>query len=179
MALESRKPVSDHMTKHIPRHAFRIPEDAAPRLDGLNYTLDPGADAIMADGWRLTLGQIRAATALFEARHAIANEIERLMALLDATEPDDDFELNLAGHCWRPDPALDDAECDLEESEPSLAATDDVNQDLAGWADQTYYRMDDLELDDQDEEPSNGALEHVDQRAWAAGSIDDREMEPA
>jgi hypothetical protein len=135
MALISRKPVSDHMTKHIPRHAFWIPEDAAPRLDGLNYTLDPGADAIMADGWRLTLGQIRAATALFEARHAIANEIERLMALLDATEPDDDLELNLAGHCWRPNPALDDAECDLEEAEPSLsasAADADVSQER--WA---------------------------------------------
>lgn len=97
-----------------------IPETEAPRLDGLNYTLDHGAMGIMDRGWSPPIDQIRAATTLCEARHAVADMVEFLLALLDATEPDPDLEPNLAGgHGWGDNPALDDAEEDRFEDEDS------------------------------------------------------------
>ena len=45
---------------------------------------------------------------MFLAKHAIADEIERLMAVLDALDCDDDLEMNAAN--YYDDPRLDDAE---------------------------------------------------------------------
>lgn len=135
------------MTKHLRPHHFDIPEGAAPRLELLNHTLDPYAIGIVPQRRPLPPDQIRAATALFEARHAIADEIERLMRLLDESEPDPDLELSVGG-LWSQDDALDDAEDDPEENEPSLAggsAEPDESQET--WAEGECDHWADCEFD--------------------------------
>jgi hypothetical protein len=113
---------------------------------------------------------------IFMAKHLIANEIERLMTVLDELNGDPDLELNVDNR--DSDPRLEDGEGHNEDPEPSLDAAEADNQ-VAAWTDSPGYGAEDLEVEDHEDEPSNGALEHVDQRLWAAGSIDDRELATA
>lgn len=77
---------------------------------------------------------IAAARAVFVARHVVADEIERLMALLDALSGDDDLELNLAGSHWNPDPRLDDTEgVTVSSFAGSYVADEDAEPSLAGF----------------------------------------------
>jgi hypothetical protein len=120
-----------------------------PPLESIvNQTLDPLGRAVnIFVRAAFTPDQIAEFKSVFVAKHLIANEIERLMAVLDALDGDEDLELN-AGNCHG-DPRLDDAECDLFEGEPSLATTDAINQDHAGWDRHTYLGSHDLEQDDE------------------------------
>jgi hypothetical protein len=96
------------------------PEPPPERV--VNTTLDPmGRHIETFRRAAFTPDQIAEFKSVFVARHLIASEIERLLAVLDALDGDEDFELNLAGHHWDPDPRLDDAEGDAADDEPSLA----------------------------------------------------------
>lgn len=145
------------MTKHLRLHNFAIPEGGASRLAGLNYTLDPDAIGIVPQRRPLPAAQIQAATALLEARHAIANEIERLMRLLDESEPDPDLELSVGG-LWSQDGALDDAEDDPEENEPSLAGgAAEAEETQEAWAEGECDHWADCEFD-----PAESGIADVD-----------------
>lgn len=113
----------------------------------VNPTLDPaGRSFSFLEIY--TEHQLAAARTVFAARHLVADEIERLMAVLDELSGDDDIELNIPNEYG--DPRLDDAEgvtvsviCQGsyvadEDAEPSLAGFDahafggaDLEQDPA------------------------------------------------
>lgn len=102
-----------------------------PPIECVNQTLDPMGRAIDYLLYLRTSPDHRANIAAgFMARHVVADEIERLLAILDAIDGDDDLELNLAGLHGDLDPRLDDAESDLEENEPSLARFGDAQTPL-------------------------------------------------
>jgi hypothetical protein len=88
--------------------------------------------------------------AIGRLRKEARDEIDRLIRFLDATEPDPDFEPNLAGSNSGFVPALDDAEADSVDDEPTLGATEALNQDEAGWRDPIFYGCADLELEEGD-----------------------------
>jgi hypothetical protein len=131
--------------------------------------------------------------AIRRLRREAADEIERLLALLDALDGDPDLEPTLG---YLPPGMPDEAEPSGDEGEPSLGWTEGearfgCNPVFCGGAD--------LELDQSDDEPSLGALEWAtafyvthrnadgtartvrlregDQTVWAAGVTDDREDE--
>jgi hypothetical protein len=104
-----------------------------------------------------TPDQIAEFTSVFVARHLIADEIERLLAVLDQLDGDDDIELNVAG---RGDPRVDDAEDDGADAEPSLAGfgTPGENSFLV-----------DRELDDCDLEDGHDREEDLSDREPSLG----------
>src|SRR4051812_34566554 len=90
-----------------------IPAPEPPPESVVNETLDwMGGHIDVFIEAAFTPDQIAEFTSVFVARHMIADEIERLLAVLDALDGDDDFELNLAGSHGDQDPRLDDAEGD-------------------------------------------------------------------
>jgi hypothetical protein len=116
----------------IDRHELIRQDPPAESI--VNQTLDPsGRTAGRFIQGAFSPEQIAEFKSTFIAKHLIPNEIERLMALLDALDGDEYLELNLAGFQWIEDPRLDDGECDAFENEPSFATTEAVNQDHAGW----------------------------------------------
>lgn len=73
---------------------------------------------------------------LYPTRRAIADEIERLLALLDELDGDENLEPYLAGWRLGPDPDLeDDSEEDepIGDEEPSLGWTHTDNQAARRW----------------------------------------------
>lgn len=142
-----------------------------PAEDIINKVLDPDGRTV-ARGLEdiYTPEQCREFDTVFRARHLIADEIERLLALLDLIAGDDDLELNLAGYHSNQDPRLDDAE------------GVNVNTLFCG----SYVADEDAELDDfgenghdaeddrADYEPSSGWPERMIQGV-DHGAGDDRE----
>jgi hypothetical protein len=94
------------------------PAPEPPPESIVNKTLDPmGRSIDFFVRAAFTPDQIAEFTSVFVARHMIADEIERLLAVLDALDGDEDLELNINNV----DPRLDDAEDDGADNEPSLA----------------------------------------------------------
>jgi hypothetical protein len=98
-------------------------------------------------------------------RKKIEAALERLIAALDALDPDPDLE---EGGDDEPD----------QDAEASLSATNAVNQEQA-WS-SGWFQGSDLEFDGEtapsaDSEPSLGSPEHCPQVHWAQGGRDDRE----
>jgi len=87
----------------------------------LNSTYDPF-------GWAVTFGienkfkpeEVAEFRSVFIAKHMIADEVERLLAVLDSLDGDADLELNVGNNY--DDPRLDDCEDDGADDEPSLAS---------------------------------------------------------
>ncbi|MGB7698871.1 MAG: hypothetical protein WBL57_06095 [Methylovirgula sp.] len=119
-------------------------------------------------------------------REKIETALDKLIALLDAIDPDPDFEPWLAGAA---NDGGQDLEGDPSEEEPSLGATEALNQDSA-WRAAVALGID-LEFDadtcpDADREPSLGSPEylglrsHANQEDWAGSrGGDDREFDTA
>jgi hypothetical protein len=105
-----------------------------------------------------------------EERERIGAEIERLIGVLDAAEPDADREDNGDG-----EPGND--------IEPDLGWPETLNQTKAIEACNSGAAQQDVEQDTADHEPSLGSLggtyssEYFDQEQWARGVSDDREDE--
>jgi hypothetical protein len=135
-------------------HIYDVPEP--PARETINSTLDPGGH--LANTFlnaRFSPEQIGQFKSAFELRHALADEIERLMVILDALDPDPDLEMN-AGDLFG-DPRLDDAEGDDCDLEPSLAGgVVLVHQSQEHWAAgaASCHWFADRELDDSDFEES-------------------------
>jgi hypothetical protein len=134
----------------------RIPDELLepPLLESINQTLDP--DGRRVHGFiseQFTVVQIGQFKTVFELRHRLADEIERLMAILDALDPDPDLEVN-AGN-YDSDPRLDDAEGDDCDVEPSLASGSmQVDQSQEHWGEGECHWYADGEPDDSDFEES-------------------------
>lgn len=128
--------------------ADSTPAPGIPPIECVNRTIDPYGEGVHFHADRIfTPDQRRDLTKVFVAKQVIADEVERLLAILDALDGDPDLEAS--GN--NDDPRLDDAECDLAESEPSLGATDTFDQNEAGWFELTLYRADDLEQNADDD----------------------------
>lgn len=95
--------------------------------------------------------------ALRAVRRAAEDEIERLIALLDAIDPDPDLE---------DDPYLEEEGLD----EPWLGAPE--RSAIRGQAPWAAGWDDDREREDEHDEPDLGALEIVDQSRWGALASD-------
>jgi hypothetical protein len=104
-------------------------------------------------------------------RQKAADEIERLLAFLDASDP---FATEL-------EQAVDDGPCDADsDAEPSLGSFDRMIDQTKAWQDRGPADVD-CELDTVDAEPmlaSVAADEHDSQERWAQGNRDDREGDP-
>jgi hypothetical protein len=75
----------------------------------VNRTLDPDGGRVAYGLEKIYTGpEVEAFKTVFIARHLIAAEVERLLALLDELSGDDDLELNVANAY--DDPRLEDAE---------------------------------------------------------------------
>lgn len=118
-------------------HANSISAPEPPPEDIINATLDPGGGAVLygLEG-KYPAETLEEFKDVFVARQVVANEIERLMAILDCLSGDDDLEANMTGGCCNP--MLDDAEGDAPDDEPSISAFDGMP---------IYYGNDDLECD--------------------------------
>jgi hypothetical protein len=92
-----------------------------PPEDIVNVTFDPlGRTVISGVEKMFSTEQRHAFATVFRTKHAIADEIERLLAILDALDGDPDLEMNVNAD----DPRLDDAEGDAADDEPSLVGFD-------------------------------------------------------
>ncbi|MDB5563753.1 MAG: hypothetical protein JWP84_319 [Tardiphaga sp.] len=118
---------------------------------------------------------------LFQAigrlRKEAADEIDRLLAFLDTTEPDPDLEPSLGASYGGSGAGGDDRELDDENDEPSLGSSNDYhgggNQDAA-WR-YTPHDIHDREGPDHDLEPSLcGVGSHVEA---GFGNDQDRECD--
>jgi hypothetical protein len=97
----------------------RLAPEPPPPECLVNSTLDPGGRAVMfAIETKFGSEDIAEFKSVFLTNHAIADEIERLLVILDALDGDTDFEMNVGND----DPRLDDAEGDDADAEPSLAS---------------------------------------------------------
>lgn len=118
--------------------------------------------------------------------HAIEEEVERLIAVLDLLAPDPDMEPSLAwtdyeivmnGDEIRPDrpPVLDDRELDEADAEPSLGAPEVIFLGPYSRSSVTlqFRRKQSPELWEGEPERT-GELSQV---IWANGGVDDREVE--
>lgn len=116
-----------------------------PPLEIINYTLDPGGDIVchLLEKY-FSADEREKSAAVFELRHRIANEIERLMSILDSLEVDPDLEASTIS-TWG-NPRAVDCECDNDEEEPNLGSVGAINQ--SGWSqgDSNRYTLD-RELD--------------------------------
>ena len=95
---------------------------------------------------------------LAKLRKKAPDEIERLLAFLDASDPYAATELEAQA---------DDGACDDDELEPSLGGVTACDGDPRGT---------DLE-DDVEKEPSLGSLDNVDQSRWSQSSRSDLEQD--
>jgi hypothetical protein len=121
-----------------------------PDLSEINRTLDPGGDIVhrfLAECF--TVHEMERGMAIFRLKHRLADEVERLIAIIDALDGDSDIEYNFTNGDL--DPRLDECEADIELNEPSLAATTQLNHDEAGWDTPIYIHSDDLEFDPTDQ----------------------------
>ena len=104
-------------------------------------------------------------------RQFIEDRIERLIAILDAADPDPDLEPSLAGGI-----CTDDREGDSADDEPELGWTGDVDQERALRSLRIAGEYNHSESEHDDREPSLGSLDQVtNQTWWAAG--DHRDLE--
>lgn len=124
------------MPQAVRSNSITTPPEPPP-LEIINSTLDPYGWCVQNDLARIyPAEQVEEFRTVFIARHLIADEIERLLAILDSLSGDDDLEGNMGGECT--DPRLDDAEGDAPDDEPSISAFDGMP---------IYYGNDDLECD--------------------------------
>jgi hypothetical protein len=101
----------------------------------VNLTLEPESQGYLVES-RLTAlfsaAEMAEYRSVYIAKQVVANEIERLMAVLDALEDDADMEPTFAGTDWTDgDPRLDDA----EHEDPDLDEADDEDSDHSGCGD--------------------------------------------
>ncbi|MBR0869032.1 hypothetical protein JQ633_01580 [Bradyrhizobium tropiciagri] len=164
------------MTQAVSENSRPAPEP--PPETAINRTLDPSGRAVAYGINKIYRPEeIANFRTVFLARHLIADEIERLIALLDELSGDDDLELNVGnGH---DDPRLEDGEgvtvsiiCQGsyvadEDAEPSLGSGQSLDQ--ARWVEGGSGAAD-LEVDDCDDEPSLCGV-------TAGDAADDRDME--
>jgi hypothetical protein len=108
-----------------------------PPIEFLNLTLDTEASAVqdrLAD--LFSTAQIAECRAVYVAKHLVAQEIDRLMAILDELDDDCDLEPNLSGSDFTADPRLDDAESDAADDERALGGgAADAEESQETWAD--------------------------------------------
>jgi hypothetical protein len=135
----------------MPRAALAnsISASEIPPIECVNRTLDPYGEGVQFHADRIfSPDQRRDLTSVFVAKQLIADEVERLLAILDALDGDADLELTLGAHRGNADPRLDDAECDLAESEPSLGAgAADAEESQDGWSQVDQHIWQDREDD--------------------------------
>jgi hypothetical protein len=118
------------MPQAVSSHSRVVPE--IPRLEDINFTLDPGGDQVVGRREEIySDSELREGGERFKIRNLIADEIERLMSILDAIDGDPDLESSMCAR-YDGDPRLDDCECDQDENEPDLGSVDGINQ--TGWA---------------------------------------------
>ncbi|MGY3130870.1 hypothetical protein ACVWZM_001552 [Bradyrhizobium sp. USDA 4501] len=120
----------------------------------VNPTLDPDGRTVSFLGI-YTEQQIAAARAVFAARHLVADEIERLMAVLDELSGDEDLELNVPN--GYDDPWLDDGEGVTVSSRAGSYVSDgDSEPSLAGFGALAFGGA------DLEEDPSESGIADLD-----------------
>lgn len=117
-----------------------------PELESINRTLDPEGDIVHTLIQQAFSGDdLRKGLALFRVRNLIADEIERLIDLLDTLEPDADLEPSTDN--FHSDPRIADCEDDESElNEPSLGSCEITDQSLWTQGAANRYHVD-LEVD--------------------------------
>lgn len=106
------------MARAIGTISISVPEP--PPEEIINATLEPESQGYLVQSRLAALfsaAEMAEFRSVYFAKQVVANEIDRLMAVLDALDDDPDLELNLSGHHWNDDPRLDDAEGDQPDDE--------------------------------------------------------------
>lgn len=135
----------------MPRAAFAdstvVPE--IPPIECVNLTLDEYGEGInytMLN--RASPDERRSFSSVFIARQMLADEIERLMAILDELDGEADLEFELAGGFGSHDPLQDGGEDDEADNEPTLASSAvDLDDSQESWAQGEYGQFCECETD--------------------------------